>query len=428
LTVHGWKRLDELEPGMHVATPRSVPLPAAQTLGDEELALLGHLIGDGCTLPRHAIQYTTRERDLAEMVVALARHTFGEGVAPRYRQERRWFQVYLASTRHPTHGRRSPVAEWLDALGGVWGRRSWEKRVPAAVFAQPATAVGRFLRHLWATDGCIRPGGEHAPAIYYATSSPGLAEDVQALLLRVGVQSRTTSLPQRAADGSSRGRTQHHTVVSGKADIIRFADAVGAVGSYKQTALAAVVDSLAPRGNTNRDILPAAVWDLHVRPAMAAAGVSHRQLSAALSMSYCGSTLFRQNLGRDRALRVAVAVGSEALRGLAESDIYWDQVVAIEPDGEEEVFDLTVPGPHNFLAADLVAHNSIEQDADMVAFVYRDEVYNQDDPSKKGLAELIIAKHRNGETGTVDLVFLGETTTFKSRAPDHFGGGGAPFG
>jgi replicative DNA helicase len=61
----------------------------------------------------------------------------------------------------------------------------------------------------------------------------------------------------------------------------------------------------------------------------------------------------------------------------------------------------------------------------MVAFVYRDELYNQEDPSKKGLAELIISKHRNGETGTVDLVFIGETTTFKSRAPDF--GGGAPF-
>ena len=88
-------------------------------------------------------------------------------------------------------------------------------------------------------------------------------------------------------------------------------------------------------------------------------------------------------------------------------------MVSIVPDGEEEVFDLTVPGPHNFVADDIVVHNSIEQDADLVAFVYRDELYNPDDPSNRGLAELIIAKHRNGETGTVELVFLGETTTFK---------------
>jgi replicative DNA helicase len=80
-------------------------------------------------------------------------------------------------------------------------------------------------------------------------------------------------------------------------------------------------------------------------------------------------------------------------------------------------------GDHRPQLADLRESGSIEQDADMVAFVYRDEIYNPDDPGKKGLAELIIAKHRNGETGTVDLVFLGETTTFKNRAPDYMAGG-----
>jgi replicative DNA helicase len=79
-------------------------------------------------------------------------------------------------------------------------------------------------------------------------------------------------------------------------------------------------------------------------------------------------------------------------------------------------------GDHRPQLADLRESGSIEQDADLVAFVYRDELYNPDDPSKKGLAELIVAKHRNGETGTIELVFLGETTTFKNRAPDHYGG------
>jgi replicative DNA helicase len=68
---------------------------------------------------------------------------------------------------------------------------------------------------------------------------------------------------------------------------------------------------------------------------------------------------------------------------------------------------------HRPQLSDLRESGSIEQDADMVAFIYRDEVYNQTDENK-GLAELIIAKHRNGETATVDLVFLGETTSFKN--------------
>ena len=111
---------------------------------------------------------------------------------------------------------------------------------------------------------------------------------------------------------------------------------------------------------------------------------------------------------------------------VAESDIYWDQVASIQEDGVEEVFDLSVPGPHNFVAGDLYVHNSIEQDADMVAFIYRDEVYTPTDENK-GLAELIIAKHRNGETGTVDLVFLGETTSFRNLDRHGTEPSGAPF-
>jgi replicative DNA helicase len=69
---------------------------------------------------------------------------------------------------------------------------------------------------------------------------------------------------------------------------------------------------------------------------------------------------------------------------------------------------------HRPQLADLRESGSIEQDADLVAFIYRDEIYNPDNEESQGLAELIVAKNRNGQTGTVDLAFFGETTTFRS--------------
>jgi len=65
-------------------------------------------------------------------------------------------------------------------------------------------------------------------------------------------------------------------------------------------------------------------------------------------------------------------MASTKLVQLANSDVYWDEIVSIKPDGEAEVYDLTVDALHNFVANDITLHNSIEQDADIVMFIYRD--------------------------------------------------------
>jgi len=110
-----------------------------------------------------------------------------------------------------------------------------------------------------------------------------------------------------------------------------------------------------------------------------------------------------------------VAPEEEWAAGQATSDVLWDRLVAIEPLGPIEVFDATVEPHHNFVANGLVAHNSLEQDADVVMFLYRDEVYNRDSPDKAS-AELIIAKHRSGPTGLARLVFRSQYAKFGNAA------------
>ena len=147
-------------------------------------------------------------------------------------------------------------------------------------------------------------------------------------------------------------------------------------------------------------------------------------MQAAIGTQYCGSAIYRANLSRDRANRVAAAVGSVELMKLADSDLYWDPIVSIEPDGAEEVYDLTVKDHHNFVADDIVVHNSIEQDADIVSFIYRDEYYNPQDTERPGEADLVIAKHRNGPIGTVPLAFQAQFPKFVNLASGDSGGYG----
>lgn len=66
------------------------------------------------------------------------------------------------------------------------------------------------------------------------------------------------------------------------------------------------------------------------------------------------------------------------------------------------------------MMSDLRESGAIEQDADIIMFIYRDEYYNKEDTENRGKAEVIIAKHRNGAVGSIDLLFQGAITKFKN--------------
>ena len=285
----------------------------------------------------------------------------------------------------------------------------YEDFVPAPVFSLPKRQIALFLRHLWATDGSIvinrnRRGGR----IYYSTTSRRLADDVARLLLRFGINARI-----RVARKSGY-RDGYHVDVSGAADQKVFLRRINAHGMRGRigTELLGILETVAE--NPNRDTLPRDVWS-RVREVISEKGMTHREFQAELGTHYCGSALWKSAPSRERLQRVAAVLDDEDLELLATNDVYWDEIVGVESVGEMDVFDAEVLGTHNFIAEGVAVHNSLEQDADMVLLLHREDFYEKESP-RAGEADFIVAKHRNGPTQTVTVAFQGHYSRFVDMA------------
>jgi replicative DNA helicase len=409
LTFSGWTALGELSIGDRLAIPRRTPAPIAPGLGWSEyrIGLLAHLLGDGCVVKKQPAHYTSNDPENLEFVEAAAAAEFG--IAPRRVAQNTWWHTYLPAPTHCTHGRGNPIHDWFRELG-IEYRGAHEKRLPDALYSASDEEICLFLKHLWATDGCIwLPRGKSAAKVYYASSSRELADGVARLLARLGIVARIRQVEKA---GYAPG---YHVIVADGPSLRTFCARVGAHGRRGKTAREMGAWLAERTANTNVDTLPLGVWNL-VKAERIRAGLTERQFQAAIGTNYCGSTLYKSCPSRERLMRCAVALGSAALREVASSDVFWDKIVAIEPLGPQPVYDATVKETHNFVADGIYSHNSIEQDADMVILLHREDAYERESP-RAGEADLIVAKHRNGPTATVTVAFQGHYSRFVDMAP-----------
>ncbi|WP_375478049.1 replicative DNA helicase [uncultured Jatrophihabitans sp.] len=350
-TYDGWRDLGDLAVGNRVAIARQAPEARdAVAWPDHEIVLLAHLLGAGSDVSNHP----------------------------------------------------STDAAWLDGLG-LFGLRSHEKFIPAGVFGLPDHQLRSFLRQLWAADGGVDVSAAEVVRVYYASTSRRLADDVARLLTRVGVTARITTTKKAGC------RDSYHVHVVGSDQQTIFLRDVGVHG-----ARGAIVERALPivsgRADTNLDTVPHGVWE-RVRAVLHGQRVTHPEFAATTSTQSGGGTLAQHSPGRARLARVADVLDDAELDMLATNDVFWDEVVGIDPLGEQPVFDATVPGEHNFLADGVMVHNSIEQDSDLVLLVHRPDLY-EPETERAGEADLIIAKHRNGPTATVAVAFQGRYSRF----------------
>jgi replicative DNA helicase len=415
-TGDGWKVVGELEIGSRVAIGRQFPKVANPVVwSDEQICLLGHLAGDGSYLKNQPLRYTTASEENSKLVTECA-IALGSTVK-RYAGRGNWHQLLISGNGNRWHA--AGVGAWLKNLG-IHGQRSHQKHLPPAVFQFSDAQIGLLLRHLWATDGCIhvRAAPQRGPsAINFSTCSERLAQEVAALLLRLGIVARTYQVRQRI------GRGVYCVAVSSSEQQALFLQRVGAFGPREAPARLLADRISATRSNPNVDTLPQQLF-AEVAATMSAQGISSRQMASMRRTRYGGSSHFKFSPSRTTLNSYANLLNSDSLRICANSHLFWDRVVAVGLEGEEEVFDMTVPGPASWLADGIVSHNSgaIEQDSDLILLIYREEVYDVN-TTRKGIADIIIAKQRNGPTGDVQLTFLGQYTKFENYAPESYAEG-----
>jgi replicative DNA helicase len=402
-TYDGWRELGDLRVGERLAIARHAPEPRTPTSwSDERIILLAHLLGDGSFVRNQPLRYASVDEANLD-AVSNAAASFGVTAVRDEYPAARVTTLRLPAPTRLARGRRNPIVAWLDELG-LFNRRSHEKFVPAEVFGLPNDKLAMFLHHLWATDGCVHVGPTNAVRVYYASTSRRLADDVTRLLTRFGITARIKTTHKAGY------RDSYHVHIVGCEQQAIFFGQIGCHGSRGEIVKRALplVEALVP--NTNVDTIPPGVWD-RVREILAEQKLTHRQFATAMSTKFCGSTMWKHSPNRARLARVAAVLEDAELDMLATNDVFWDEVVAIDPLGEQEVFDATVPGDHNFLADGVVVHNSIEQDSDVVLLVHRPDLY-EPETERAGEADLILAKHRNGPTATCAVAFQGRYSRF----------------
>lgn len=416
LAGRGWITVDELEAGDRMAVTRRVPEPEAPARWpDHHLLLLGHLLGDGSYLKQQPMRYSTASEENSS-AVRQAAEAFGSRVT-RYRGRGAWHQLLISGNGNRWHP--AGVGAWLKQLG-IFGQRSHEKRVPDGVFELADDQIALLLRHLWAADGSIslrRKGARGGPRVYFSTCSEYLARDVAALLLRLGVVARIKAVH------SPESRPMYTVDVSGCESQRRFLQSVGGFGPRLEPSGALSEHLDATGTNTNVDTLPIEVFDA-VRARMRDLGVTTRAMAEMRGTAYGGSSHFRFAPSRPVVAQYADLLSDPDIAMWAESDLFWDRVMDVVPEGESDVYDLTVPGPANWLADGIVTHNSgaIEQDADLIMFIFREEAYDAE-TTRRGIADIIIGKQRNGPVGEIHLTFRGEFTRFENLVAEAYGEG-----
>jgi len=357
LTIDGWKELKELqEHQSKIATPRTLNIKAKKKLADYKNAVLGYLLSEGNLCHPYGLYfYSTNEKEITDFIKNVRQF---QNAMTTIDRSKTTASVYVGQ-ENPSRG--NILMRWIKELD-LHKKRATNKFIPSEIFAQKNESLSILLGKMWQGDGTVSLKNDQ---IFYATSSERLAHDVEHVLLRLGVMSSIHKKKFRYRDTLRPGYT---VVVSHQDNIQKFANSCGKhlIGE-KRRLLEKLLEKRGLRTPTKYDLF--AIGTKDTVPASILSQIRKEMVSISLDVSELATLAHvsprllaydtkKIGFGRASLLRIGQALSAEGIMDYAMSDLYWDEVVSIRKAGREMTYDITLPPHHNFIANDIVVHNS----------------------------------------------------------------------
>jgi len=339
LTIHGWTPLHDLSLGDKIAVPRAVP-----AFGTDEnwplsrVRLLAYYIAEG-GLTDSCPEFTNTDPVLIADFQTIIAEQFPECFV---RQEDITYKVVRAERKIWTSSP-NPVTQWLRELG-LWGKLAAEKSFPSCVWQWSRRYLAEFLRTLMSCDGTIYAMWGY-PRIEFAVASRQLAEDVQHALTRFGIVAKLWQ----------KGLRCWRVEITEPESVAAYQEQIGWTGE-KATRFTGEWKVR----RTNSGHAPRQTWEKVKEAALqrdlSLTELARRSGEKVPANGYNPHT--QRGVPRHRLAGYARILEDPTLSRIASPDIYWDEIVCIEPIGEQQVYDLTVPDGSNFVAQDICVHNT----------------------------------------------------------------------
>ncbi len=360
LTVKGWVPVQKLKKGSRIATPRKLNFFGKSKIDISKVKIVAYLIAEG-HMSNGFILFSNKDKKIINDFKKSIKD-FDKNLQIKnhgeydYRIVNNNLKADTSKSKRNNKGqyvkgsilnKKNSLRKYLENIE-LYGKLSKNKVIPKGIFNLEKNRLAIFLNRLFSCDGSIYKEKENYYKISYASSSKKLIHQVQHLLLKFDIQSKIRIKYSKKYNSNS-----FEIEIKG-INVLYFIKKINFYGEKELKSKQALTIIERIKRNSNNDTIPKEIWEIYQPNSWTEIGkkLKYKYPKAMReSKRYCPT--------REKLLRIAKADKNKEIQKIAQSDIFWDEIIEIKKlKGNFKVYDISVPNEHNFIANDIIVHNS----------------------------------------------------------------------